>query len=364
MNLEAIDGLISNQPLAPLTTIGLGGNAQHYKVVSDPKDLHRALEWCGLQQLPMWVLSGGSNLVVADSTLRGLVVDMKLKGFQFEPVNQGRVLVTAAAGEDWDAFVAQCVARGYSGIECLSGIPGRVGATPIQNVGAYGQDVSQTIQWVQVLDRQSGDLLQMDASDCGFGYRASRFKHGDFGRYIVLSVCFWLWDQLPKLPSHGELGQHFAGDPGPPSASRVRDVVMGLRKSKSMLFDAADPWARSCGSFFLNPVVPNELAEAIRARYSQERTPFYPQPPGHVKIAAAWLIEKAGFSKGHCDGPVGLSGKHSLAIVARSGATARDVVRLARSIQSRVHEVFDIWITPEPVFWGFERFENGLPSID
>jgi UDP-N-acetylmuramate dehydrogenase len=357
-------GVETARSLASLTTIGVGGAAQHYRIVEDLAGLKRSVEWSQAKGLPMWVLSGGSNLVVADQGLTGLVVDLRLTGIRFEAELGEQVLVTAAAGENWDRFVSEVVERGYSGLECLSGIPGRVGATPIQNVGAYGQDVSQTIHSVDVLDRSSGERVRFDAKDCNFGYRSSRFRQSDAGRYVVVSVCFSLARTQPKLPNHRELAQSLGIDSKSPTIRQLRAAVMALRRSKSMVVEASDPWSRSCGSFFVNPVVSALEAEQIQRAHTTERVPIYPQASSQAKIAAAWLIERAGFRRGYREGAVGVSEKHSLAIVAQEGATADDVVRLARRIQMRVHTEFGIWLLPEPVFWGFEQFDKGLPAVD
>jgi len=359
-----MNGMQSNRPLAPLTTIGLGGEARQYLVAQNLQVLRQSLDWSQSTHRPMWVLSGGSNLVVADSGLEGLVLHMDLRGMRFEREGSERVLATVAAGEDWDTFVSEAVRRGYSGLECLSGIPGRVGATPIQNVGAYGQDVSQSIRSVDVIDRGTGALLSISAADCQFGYRSSRFKRRDADRFIIVSVCFSLLVGAPEVPKHRELLGSVDTDDEPPTVQRLRDIVLSLRRGKSMLVDASDPSSRSCGSFFVNPVVPASIGQAILARFANERVPIYPQPPAHAKIAAAWLIEKSGFRKGQSERAVGLSEKHSLAIVAREGATSGDVVRFARKIQSRVYDNFGIELSPEPIFWGFDRFDRGLPWLD
>lgn len=353
----------ADKPLASLTSMGVGGAAQYYTVVETNDELARALVWAEARTLPSRILSGGSNLIIADEGVTGLVVDIRLRGMKFEPADDNTVLATAFAGQDWDAFVAETVRRGYCGLECLSGIPGRVGSTPIQNVGAYGQDVSQTICDVVVLDRESGHIATVPADDCEFGYRTSRFKHRQADRFVVLSVCFRLKATTPTLSNHAELAQQLARVNGV-TALDVREAVLSLRKSKSMLLDATDPFARSCGSFFVNPVIPSADGDALRHRFAPERVPLYPQASGAKKVAAAWLIEKAGFRRGFNDGCVGLSEKHSLAIVARPGATAREVVRLARNIQSAVADAFDIRLVPEPVFWGYVRMTLGLPAID
>jgi UDP-N-acetylmuramate dehydrogenase len=350
--------------LAPLTSMGVGGRAQYYAVIETTEGLGQAMKWSSARALPMWVLSGGSNLVVADEGLLGLVVDLRLRGIDYD-VRENAVQITAAAGEDWDSLVSETVARGYSGLECLSGIPGRVGATPIQNVGAYGQDVSQTISHVGVFDRDTGAIVRVEAADCDFGYRNSRFKGPEAGRYVIVSVCFRLRLSPPNIPGHSELKQQLAKQaPSAPTVSDIRQVVLRLRRSKSMVLDPSDPCSRGCGSFFVNPVVSSEVAASIRERFASESVPLYPQSLGRSKFAAAWLIEKAGYHRGYRDGNVGLSERHSLAIVAYPEATACDVVLFARRIQETVEHEFGVSLVPEPVFWGFDQIQRGLPLID
>jgi UDP-N-acetylmuramate dehydrogenase len=355
----------ADRPLASLTSMGVGGPSQYYTTVETTGELIRALAWANSRSLPIWILSGGSNIIVADEGVVGLVIDVCLRGVRYEAREGAAMLATAAAGEPWDPFVADTVSRGYSGLECLSGIPGRVGATPIQNVGAYGQDVSQSICHVLVLDRASGDIRQVESADCEFGYRTSRFKQLEPDRFVVMAVCYELKLSPPVLSRHAELTRQLANqNANAATVQDVRDAVVSLRKSKSMLLDPADPCTRSCGSFFVNPVISSDRAEALRSRFVGETVPLYPQSAGAVKVAAAWLIEKAGFSRGYNDGSVGLSDKHSLALVARSGARACDVVRFARKIQTTVSDAFDIVLVPEPVFWGYAQMDRGLPAIE
>lgn len=363
-NREDSSWIERNKRLSAMTSMGVGGPAQYYAVARSVDDLARSVKWSRAKSLPLWVLSGGTNLVVADEGIAGLVLDLQLRGVNYE-VDGNAVLVTVAAGEDWDQFVAEVVGHGYAGIECLSGIPGRAGATPIQNVGAYGQDVSQSIFSVAVFDRETCNVVHVAARDCEFGYRTSRFKQRYFENHVVVSVCYRLQLAPPAVSDHVELNRQLALQGAKlPSVQHVRDAVLSLRRSKSMLLDRQDPWSRGCGSFFVNPVVPYQAAESVRKRFDSEKVPFYPQASGSVKIAAAWLIEKAGFHRGYRAGRVGLSEKHSLALVAHSDATASEVVRLARQIQSAVDEQFGITLVPEPVFWGFGRLRSGLPDIE
>jgi UDP-N-acetylmuramate dehydrogenase len=258
------------------------------------------------------------------------------------------VEATCGAGEEWDTIVERAVARGLAGIECLSGIPGRVGATPIQNVGAYGQEVAETIARVRAYDLESGRFVEFAAAECGFGYRDSRFKREDRGRYVVTSVTFRLAPGGEPAVRYPEL-ERALGE-GRRSLAEVREAVIAIRRRKSMVLDPEDPDARSAGSFFVNPVVPDEVADRIAASHA-DPMPRY-AAPGGAKLSAAWLIERAGLSRGYRNGNAGISSKHTLAIVNRGGATAAEVVALAREVRDRVRDRFGVTLTPEPVFVG------------
>lgn len=351
--------ILRRQPLAPLTTLGVGGVAEYYISIETTAELAAACNWANRQHLLTWVLSGGSNLVVSDDGVPGLTIDIRIKGVSFEQSGES-VSATVAAGENWDEFVAQTTARGHAGLECLSGIPGRVGATPIQNVGAYGQDVGQVITRLSAYDRLQNAVVTLDAGECDFSYRSSRFRDRDRGRFVILAVSFELRANGTTGARHAELSRWLGSEPTTPKD--MRDAVLELRRSKSMVYDPADPWSRSCGSFFVNPVVPAVTADRIRLRSGIGQPPMYPMPGGLVKIAAAWLIERAGFARGFRDGAVGLSNKHTLAIVAHAHATASDICRFARRIQDGVLEQFEVELLPEPVFWGYDAFRRGLPQ--
>src|SRR6185436_14124526 len=258
---------------------------------------------------------------------------------------------TIDAGASWDDFVARCVTRGWSGIECLSGIPGQVGATPIQNVGAYGQEVADTLVRVRAHDRQSGRCVELEHSECEFGYRTSRLKTRDAGRFIVLDATFRLRSGGAPCLAYPDIARRFA--PGePPSLARAREVVLATRREKSMLLDPADENGRSCGSFFLNPIVASEQLDALRAR-TPISPPVFPQPDGRFKLPAAWLIEHSGFHKGQRWGAVGISTRHSLALVAHPGATSRQILEAAHRIRDGVAQALGIHLTTEPQFLGF-----------
>jgi UDP-N-acetylmuramate dehydrogenase len=296
------------------------------------------------------VLGEGSNVVVADEGFTGLVARMRTRGVDVRREGD-RVVVDVAAGEPWDALVARAAHEGWRGLECMSGIPGLVGGTPIQNVGAYGQDVGDTVTGVRVFDRAAGAFVEMPASACGFGYRASVFKRSP--RWIVIGVRFELEVSPSSAPlRYAELTGALAvreGERAPLGA--VRETVLALRRRKGMVVDPSDRDSVSAGSFFVNPVVDAVALAAVEAR-SPERPPRFDAGGGHFKLAAAWLVERAGFPKGWGDGPVGVSRKHALALVNRGGATARELLDVARTIRDGVRARFGVELEPEPVLVG------------
>jgi len=339
-----------NVPLAGLTTLGIGGPASWFGRARTSDDVRRACEWSDGHQVPLFVLGGGSNVLIADRGVPGMVVQIGIEGVEFLD-ERGDVLVRAGAGERWDTVVAATVARGLAGLECLSGIPGTVGGTPIQNVGAYGQDVSDTIESVEAVDRRSGTQVTLSAADCGFAYRHSRFKREDAGRFIVCAVTFRLRVGRPSVKYPDVQAALADASVVEPTLAEVRSAVLAIRRRKGMVVDAADPDSRSVGSFFMNPVVPVTRQENV-ARRTGSTVPGYPVSGDQVKIPAAWLIERAGFSKGFADGRVAISSKHPLALINRGDATASDVLRLATAIKKGVLDRFDIALRPEPVFVG------------
>ncbi len=356
-------GLREGVPLAPLSTLGVGGAARYLVEARDEGTLLEAVRWAARDDRPLRVLGGGSNLVVADAGVDALVVRVALRGIAWREAD-GAIEVTAAAGEPWDALVALTVERGWAGLECLSGIPGLVGATPIQNVGAYGQEVAETIVAVRALDRAAEAVVTLPPAACGFAYRDSAFKSGQPERHVVLAVTYRLRPGGGPALRHDELARQLGVQGGAvPTLADVRAAVLAIRRGKSMVLEPGDPNARSCGSFFLNPVVPAAEAARIAAAAGDPAMPRWPEAnTARVKLSAAWLVERAGFARGHRDGPVGLSTRHALAIVAREGARAADVVRLARRIRDAVRARFGARLVPEPAFWGFERLEGGLPE--
>ncbi len=353
MDLE----LRENVRLADFSTLGVGGLARYYAEVRTDAQAAAAAAWARDRSLPILVLGGGSNVVISDAGHAGLTLHVAISRLTFEEEGDA-VLVSAGAGEDWDTLVRRTVEKGLAGFECLSGIPGRVGATPIQNVGAYGQEVKDTILRVLVLDRATGEESWLDNAACGFGYRQSRFKEQDAGRFIVLRVVYRLQPGGAPAVRYAELARHLA-DKGAsqPSVADARAAVLQLRRRKSMVLDPADPESRSVGSFFMNPIVAETDFVALEQRLRavgglapDQKIPHFPGGEGRVKLSAAWLIERAGLVKGLERGPVGLSKNHCLAIVNRGGATSRQVAALAREVRDTVRERFAISLVPEPVF--------------
>ena len=330
--------------LAPLTTLRLGGPAAALVEATTESQLLAALA----EHPDALLLAGGSNVVIADAGVDRTVVLVRTRG-----VERDGVRLTVAAGEDWDALVERCVADGLAGFECLSGIPGSVGATPIQNVGAYGQEVAETIVSVRVRERAGGAISELAPAECGFGYRTSAFKR-DPGRFVVLAVTFELHaDPDGGRVRYAELARKLGIDPGASAPlADVRRAVLALRRGKGMVIDPADPDSVSAGSFFTNPILDPADYERLLARAGDLEPPAWPEADGRVKTSAAWLIEQAGFERGHGDGAVGISTKHTLALVNRGSGTTAELVALAREIAGVVADRFGVMLQPEPVFVG------------
>jgi UDP-N-acetylmuramate dehydrogenase len=355
-NREAPAELRERVLLAPYTTLGLGGPARYFHEARTANDCRDALRYAAERQLSVFVLGGGSNVVFADEGFEGLVLRCAVRGVRWDE-SRDDVVVTAGAGEDWDGLVREAAARGLNGIECLSGIPGTVGGTPIQNVGAYGQEIAETLVRVACLDRRTLERVEFARDECGFAYRRSRFKEADRDRYLVLEVTFRLRrGSRPEL-RYPELADAVRRTTSmetlePQDAVReVRKTVLTLRRRKSMVLDPADPHSRSVGSFFLNPVLEPEafagLAERWRAQGGTAPLPSFPAD-GRVKVPAAWLVEHAGFPRGYRRQGVGISPNHALALV-NYGGTARDLLALAGAIEEEVFGKFAIRLEREPV---------------
>lgn len=338
-------------PLAPLTTLGVGGPARYFVEARSDAEVREAVTFARERGLRLFVLGGGSNLVIADRGWPGLVLRVAIRGFK----ESGGVF-EAGAGEDWDGLVERAVERGCAGIECMSGIPGTVGGTPIQNVGAYGQEVGETIRAVRVLELASGEIGELTNEECGFQYRTSRFNGVDRGRWVVLAVTFALKPGGAPRLAYPDLKKFFAGRGSEPTLQETRQAVRRIRKSKAMLIVEGDADARSAGSFFKNPVVDAEAFSDLEARAATRglEVPSFVVADGSRKIPAAWLVERSGFEKGTTRGAVGISSKHALAIVNRGGATAAEIIRFKEEIQSRVLGEFGVEMQPEPAFVGFE----------
>jgi UDP-N-acetylmuramate dehydrogenase len=337
-------------PLAPLTTLRVGGPAARLVELEREEDVLEAVRDADDRGEGLFVLGEGSNVVVGDDGVDGVVARMAMRGVRVT-AEPDRVRVDAAAGESWDALVERAVDEGWRGVACISGVPGLVGATPIQNVGAYGQEVSETIAGVRAFDRRARSFVDLAPDACGFGYRSSAFKR-DAGRYVVTRVRFeFAWGD-DTVVRYAELGRALSLAEGESAPSRrVREAVVALRRAKGMILDATDPESRSAGSFFVNPVLDAAGLGVIEAA-AAERVPRFDTGDGRFKVPAAWLVERAGFPRGWGTARAGVSRKHALALVNRGGATARDLLAVAGAIREGVHRRFGVVLEPEPVFVG------------
>jgi len=349
-------------PLAPLTTLQVGGAARYFAELRREDEVREAAQFAKARDLPLFVLGGGSNLVIADSGWPGLVLKIAIGGITSPRANDApgnAVLFSVGAGVNWDDFVAHVVVQNCAGVECLSGIPGSVGGTPVQNVGAYGQEVSDTIESVHALDLKGDRIVVLPKPACGFRYRSSIFNGTETGRYIILKVNYRL--QRGGAPSlkYADLQKHFAERLVPkqttPSLAEVREAVRAIRRTKGMLLVPGDADCRSAGSFFKNPVLDAEQFKQLAARAISKalEIPSYPALDAQHKVSAAWLVEHSGFSKGYVAGAAGISHKHALALINRGDAKASDIVELQDKIQRAVQEAWGILLDPEPVFVGF-----------
>lgn len=344
-------------PLRDCTTLALGGDAAYFFQARRDADIQAALAWATERRLPVTTLGGGSNVVIADAGLPGLVLQVATRGVQRQSVPDGEIW-RIAAGENWDDIVAAAVAADLAGIECLSGIPGSCGAAPIQNIGAYGQDVAETLVKVEVIERATGTSHSLPVGELAFAYRNSRLKR-EPGRWIVTSLSLHLRsNQGPALRYPGL--EEAVVTRGPITLASCRAAVLALRRGKSMIHDPADPNHRSAGSFFLNPILPQaqadtvqELAYRKRLLPREARIPSFPAQPGYRKIPAAWLIEQSGFSRGQRHGPVGLSSRHTLALVHHGGGRTEDLIAFAMKIRTGVEDQFGVRLEAEPVMLGF-----------
>jgi UDP-N-acetylmuramate dehydrogenase len=347
--------LLENIPLAPLTTFEIGGPARYFVEAKTIGEAQEAVAFAHSRDLSLFVLGGGSNLLIADAGWPGLVLKISIPGIDQHPGHDedGRVLFDVGAGESWDKFVSRTVAGRCAGVECLSGIPGSLGGTPVQNVGAYGQEVSETITSVQVLDLRDNQVRELCREACEFGYRSSIFNTTERGRFIVLRVTYALTpDGAPRIV-YADLKRQFEGRE-PPTLAETREAVRHIRALKGMLIIPGDPDCHSAGSFFKNPVLSEEKHNDVKRRAAARglALPSYPALETRKKVSAAWLVERSGFAKGFGFGRVGISTRHALAIVNRSDATAADVLALKDEIQQRVEEIWGVRLEVEPVFVG------------
>ena len=344
-----------NVSLAELTTLKIGGRARFFASAANETEIVEAFDFAKKNDLEIFVLGGGSNVLIADAGFDGLVLQIALRGISTSTEVDEIVRVKAGAGEDWDLFCKFCVEKNLQGVECLSGIPGFVGGTPVQNVGAYGQEVSETIVAVRCFDRRSEKFVELSNDECGFAYRTSVFNAAQKNRFIVAAVTYALeFGGAPKI-GYRDL-QKFFGD-AQPDLIQTREAVIKIRAEKSMVINADDPNSRSAGSFFKNPVITKEkLAEVVRRaeKFSIEDIPFFKVDEKTVKIPAAWLIENSGFYKGYRSGQAGISTRHTLAIINCGSAKAEDILNLKKQIQASVEKKFCIRLESEPVFVGFE----------
>jgi len=351
-------------PLAPRTSLELGGAAHTLVRVRDEEEVRVVLRWAGRERLEVTPLGSGTNLVVADRGVPGVVMAVESAGVSVHEDG----LVTAAAGEEWDRVAAVAVTRGLAGIECLSGIPGTAGATPIQNVGAYGQEVAEVLEWVRAVDRRTLDPVVLPPEACGFGYRQSVFRrHPD--RWVVTEIALRLRHGGDPAIRYRELQRTLEASGFGGGVAAVRRAVLDLRRAKSMVLDEHDPNRRSVGSFFVNPVLDSGQAERLVASAASlglverpDDVPRFPAGDGRVKIPAAWLIEAAGFRKGYRRGPVGISDRHALALVHHGGGTTAELLALAAEIRAGVEARFGVRLQPEPVFLGFPAGVDPLES--
>ena len=350
------DRLEENKPLAPFTTLGVGGPARWFLEANTEEDIAEAAVWTRQSGVRLLVLGGGSNLVVADAGFHGLAMHVAMRGVSVDAAfGSGERIYRAAAGENWDDLVQRSVEENCAGIECLAGIPGTVGGTPAQNVGAYGQEVSQTIDSVEVFDRKDCQVRELCREACGFTYRSSIFNTTERGRFIILRVTYALVPGGDSCLEYADLKRQFEGRETRPNLAETREAVRHIRARKGMLIVPGDPDCQSAGSFFKNPVLSEEQHKDLEKRAAAKKLtlPSYPALEKSRKVSAAWLVEKSGFARGYGFGHVGISSKHALAIVNRGGATAAEVLALRDQIQHRVEEIWGVHLEPEPVMVGF-----------
>ena len=341
-----------NIRLAPYTTLQIGGPARYFAEISTESELFEAIGFAREHNLPIFTLGGGSNLLVGDSGFQGLVLHIAIGKPTASSTRDGYLYETIPAGIEWNDFVLSICEQGISGIECLAGIPGSVGGTPVQNVGAYGQEVAETITSVRALDLDTMQFVELTNAECGFAYRRSIFNTTHRGRYIVTAVTFRFDPARKPHLTYTDLTRHFGT--AQPTPMEVYFAVRKIRHAKGMLLVDGEPDCRSAGSFFKNPVVPSQSVERIASalHIAADTVPRWPAADGAVKLPAAWLVERAGFPKGFAMGNAGISSRHTLALINRGNATAADILALRNTIQQKVKELFSIQLEQEPVQLG------------
>jgi UDP-N-acetylmuramate dehydrogenase len=328
--------------LAGYTTLGVGGSARFFAKATTTEQLLEAVEFGRCRELAVFILGGGSNLLVSDAGFDGLVIQAAIA----DPLVRTGNEVEVPAGVDWDEFVRQMCAEGLSGVECLAGIPGLVGGSPVQNIGAYGQEVADTIVSVTAVDLESLRMVTLSQEECGFGYRRSVFNSSAKGRYVVTAATFGFDPQAKPALNYADLKRHF-GEGASPTPLEVYEAVRGIRHAKGMLLVTGEPDCRSAGSFFKNPIV-----EAGILRQIEAEVPHWAAGEGRVKLSAAWLVERAGFHKGFAMGAAGISSRHTLALINRGGASCAEIVALRDAIVRGVKERFGVVLEQEPVLVG------------
>ena len=345
--------LQENVALAPLTTFRIGGPARYFVKAHSTAEVQEAVSWAQTKNIPLFVLGGGSNLLVSDSGWPGLVLKIGILGIERETSAnpEGKVVFEVGAGESWDSFVSDAVAQNCSGVECLSGIPGSVGGTPVQNVGAYGQEVSETIESVEAFDLKDNQVRELCREACGFSYRLSIFNTSERGRFIILRVTYALTPGGAPHLDYADLKRYFEGRQQAPTLAETRDTVLQIRARKGMLLVEGDPDCQSAGSFFKNPVLSEIQHEELQKRAAEKNLviPSYPALEKSRKVSAAWLVEHSGFTRGYSLGHAGISSKHALALVNRGGASAVEILALKNHIQEQVAEVWGVRLEPEPI---------------
>jgi UDP-N-acetylmuramate dehydrogenase len=344
MNAFCPEDIRTDEPLAPKTSIGIGGHARYYYEAETVDQFRAVLAWARAQGIPVLILGGGSNILFPDEVIEALVLSIGIRRMEQED-RGGTVRLTVGAGLTWDQVVEKAVARNWAGIECLSGIPGRVGAAPIQNIGAYGQELADVLVSVQALDLATMEEVRFDRQQCGFGYRTSVFKGVATGRYAILSITLDLEIDGKPCLRYPDLAGRLKQGAG---LQEVRETVLAVRSAKSMVINAEDPNSRSCGSFFVNPIL-DEAEYRIFLLKNPGEHPCFPANDGDVKLSAAWLIEHSGFPKGMVRGNVGLSANHCLAVINRGGGTYAEVLDLMAELRAGVWERFSVRLEPEPV---------------